>query len=65
MSIELRPWTCAVSYLMQDGEELSHSDRPGVGGGRGELLPDGAPVLLGQEEPDVAAGLQNKRTLSK
>ena len=49
---------------MQDGEELSHSDRPGIGG-RGELLPDGAPVLLGQEETDVAAGLQIKRTLSK
>ena len=52
---------------MQDGEELSHSDRPtapGVGG-RGELLPDGAPVLLGQEEPDIGTGLQNKRTLSK
>ena len=27
-------------------------------GGRGELLPDGAPVLLGQEEPDVGASLQ-------
>ena len=50
---------------MQDCEELPHSDRPSGVGGRGELLPDGAPVLLGQEEPDVAAGLQNKKTLSE
>ena len=63
--MELVNQTVNFTYLMQDREEFPHSDhrRPTAGGGagvggRGELLPDGAPVLLGQEEPYVGAGLQ-------
>ena len=47
---------------MQDGEEFPHSDRRTAAAaavrGWGDLLPHGAPVLLGQEEPDVGASLE-------
>ena len=53
---------------MQDREELPHPDRRTAAaaafGGRGELLPDGAPIILGQEESDVGAGLQLKDNLN-
>ena len=48
---------------MQDREELPHPDgrtAAAAFGGRGELLPDGAPIILGQEESDVGASLQLK-----